>query len=435
VVVVIEYLVYGKTVSKRILASIAILLVGITLCTVTDAEVKSNVQGIMAAGAAVLVASLYQARGRGRARAVRVCRRGAFLQPIRGAAVQGACKAAGAAPRPLPPKQWQQQAGCHTANPPQRLTRPAAALAPAAPPPRPQIWAGTKQKELGLNGMQLLQQVSPVSVVLLAILIPLMEPIGWGDPRPGTILGYVFSTRAVMWILISSALGLVVTLSTFLFIGATDSLTYNVVGHLKTVLIVAAGVFQFGESMGLKKTVGLVVALTGIVWYTQIKVGRGAAGVGLWGCWRQASGLQGLGRQRRGGGGARACPDCVSGGAAARGTRPRLTRAPRARWPRPVRPPPLPGRWRRARSRRRRTARGSRPRQRAPSPRRGSHAARASGRAARAPARPARPLAPGRAGAASFFPLHCSPARHPHVLAAVCWCSPAWPECIRIPSP
>jgi solute carrier family 35 protein E3 len=134
------------------------------------------------------------------------------------------------------------------------------------------VWAGTKQKELGLNGMQLLQQVSPVSVVLLACLIPLMEPVGWRDPAPGTLLGYTFTPASAAWILISSGLGLVVTLSTFLFIGATSSLTYNVVGHLKTVLIVAAGVLLFREEMGLKKLAGLAAAMGGIVWYSQIKL-------------------------------------------------------------------------------------------------------------------------------------------------------------------
>lgn len=111
-----------------------------------------------------------------------------------------------------------------------------------------------------------------MSVLLLAVLIPIMEPVGWGDPKPGTILGYAFTTRAVTWILISSALGLVVTLSTFLFIGATSSLTYNVVGHLKTILIVSAGMLFFGEDMGLKKGLGLAVALSGIVWYSHIKL-------------------------------------------------------------------------------------------------------------------------------------------------------------------
>lgn len=120
--------------------------------------------------------------------------------------------------------------------------------------------------------MQLLQQVSPLSVLLLAVLIPILEPVGWRDPKPGTILGYSFSLPSVTWILISSVLGLVVTLSTFLFIGATSSLTYNVVGHLKTVLIVAAGVFMFGDEMGIKKLMGLVVAMFGIIWYSQIKI-------------------------------------------------------------------------------------------------------------------------------------------------------------------
>jgi len=120
--------------------------------------------------------------------------------------------------------------------------------------------------------MQLLQQVSPVSVALLALLIPILEPVGWGDPKPGTILGYTFTMRAVMWIVISSVLGLVVTLSTFLFIGATSSLTYNVVGHLKTVLIVGAGMLLFGDELGVKKFWGLCVAMGGIVWYSQIKM-------------------------------------------------------------------------------------------------------------------------------------------------------------------
>ncbi len=120
--------------------------------------------------------------------------------------------------------------------------------------------------------MQLLQQVSPLSVILLAVLIPILEPVGWRDPGPGTILGYQFTPKAVVWIVVSSALGLVVTLSTFLFIGATSSLTYNVVGHLKTVLIVGAGMALFGDELGTKKFLGLLVAMGGIVWYSQIKM-------------------------------------------------------------------------------------------------------------------------------------------------------------------
>ncbi len=56
-----------------------------------------------------------------------------------------------------------------------------------------QVWAGTKQKELGLNGMQLLHQVSPIAVMLLGVLIPALEPVGWGNAAQGTLLAYKYT--------------------------------------------------------------------------------------------------------------------------------------------------------------------------------------------------------------------------------------------------
>jgi solute carrier family 35 protein E3 len=135
-----------------------------------------------------------------------------------------------------------------------------------------QVWTGAKQKELELSGLQLLHAVAPIAVALLAVMIPILEPVGFADPKPGTILGYSMTATAAGWILISSVLGLMVTASTFLFIGATSALTYNVVGHLKTIGIVAAGVFLFGDSMEPKKLMGLVMAMTGIVWYSHLKL-------------------------------------------------------------------------------------------------------------------------------------------------------------------
>ncbi|WIA17138.1 hypothetical protein OEZ85_014030 [Tetradesmus obliquus] len=196
VVVAIEWAFYSKPASPRILASIAVLLTGITLATVTDSQVSSRPLGMLVAAINVCVTGLYQ------------------------------------------------------------------------------VWAGSKQRELGLNGLQLLHQVAPLSVALLAVMIPLLEPVGFTNPGPDTVLGYTLTPGAAFWIIVSSMLGLVVTLSTFLFIGATSSLTYNVVGHMKTVLIVAGGVLLFGDSMSAKKLAGLGCAMAGIVWYSQIKLGE-----------------------------------------------------------------------------------------------------------------------------------------------------------------
>ena len=65
-------------------------------------------------------------------------------------------------------------------------------------------------------------------------------------------------------------LGLVVSLSTFLVIGATSSLTYNVVGHVKTVIILVGGVVFFGDRMPLAKLAGISLAMGGIIWYSQV---------------------------------------------------------------------------------------------------------------------------------------------------------------------
>lgn len=129
-----------------------------------------------------------------------------------------------------------------------------------------QIWAGVMQRELGLGSMQLLHQYVPLATLMLGGLTVVAEPVGWGNPVRGTLLGYTPTTAAVVAILVSAALGLLVNLSTFLVIGATSSLTYNVVGHVKTVLILSGGVLFFGDAMPLKKAAGIGVAMLGIIW-------------------------------------------------------------------------------------------------------------------------------------------------------------------------
>lgn len=62
-----------------------------------------------------------------------------------------------------------------------------------------------------------------------------------------------------------------VSLSTFLVIGATSSLTYNVVGHIKTVIILMGGCMFFGDEMPLKKLAGISIAMLGIIWYSQVQ--------------------------------------------------------------------------------------------------------------------------------------------------------------------
>ena len=154
-----------------------------------------------------------------------------------------------------------------------------------------QIWMGSKQKEFDVNSNQLLDQYSPYASGIMLCLIPFFEPVGQLGDAPvlgvldadaegharSTLLGWfqdpsLFTTASAVLILVSSVLGLVVNLSAMLVIAHTSTLTYNVVGHVKTVLVLVGGVVIFGDTMPLKKFVGVCVTMAGVIWYSVLKM-------------------------------------------------------------------------------------------------------------------------------------------------------------------
>jgi solute carrier family 35 protein E3 len=135
-----------------------------------------------------------------------------------------------------------------------------------------QIWVGSKQKELEANSSQLLLAYTPQATLLLSVLVPIFEPMGWRDQESGTLLGFTYSFQCILAIVISAILGVLVSLSTFLVIGSTSSLSYNIIGHLKTVIILSGGVLFFEDVMGWKRLAGICIAMAGIGWYTQMTI-------------------------------------------------------------------------------------------------------------------------------------------------------------------
>jgi solute carrier family 35 protein E3 len=63
-------------------------------------------------------------------------------------------------------------------------------------------------------------------------------------------------------------MGLSVTLSSYWAIGMTSPLTFNVLGHLKTAMVLAAGILVFGDTMTWMKGGGLLLSMCGVVWYS-----------------------------------------------------------------------------------------------------------------------------------------------------------------------
>lgn len=84
-----------------------------------------------------------------------------------------------------------------------------------------------------VSSMQLMDNYCPYAAGLLCVLVPIFEPLGFKGPltasQPDTLLTYNYTPLIVGAIALTAVLGLLVSLSTFLVIGATSSLTYNVV--------------------------------------------------------------------------------------------------------------------------------------------------------------------------------------------------------------
>ena len=59
-----------------------------------------------------------------------------------------------------------------------------------------QVFAGSKQKQLEVGSMALMAGYTPIATVMLAILVPLFEPIGYRTAAPDTLLGFPYTFQA-----------------------------------------------------------------------------------------------------------------------------------------------------------------------------------------------------------------------------------------------
>lgn len=139
-----------------------------------------------------------------------------------------------------------------------------------------QLLIGEMQKKLQASANQLLVAYTPIVVAMLACTSPIELALkenreaGFQSYRDWMDM-YLTPTSAAI-IFLSGCFGLLVSLSTFLMIGATSALTYNIVGHLKTVTILLMGFFFFGDSVNSQKIFGITLALIAVCWYSKLKL-------------------------------------------------------------------------------------------------------------------------------------------------------------------
>lgn len=127
-----------------------------------------------------------------------------------------------------------------------------------------QIFTNTYQKSLDCNAIQLLYHSAPIISIGMLVLCPFFDDIY-------ALREFQFTTPCLLRIALSCIFAIGVNVSNYLVIGKTSPLTYQVLGHLKTVLIIVLGFTVFNKELDSRECLGMVVAMVGVMWYTEIR--------------------------------------------------------------------------------------------------------------------------------------------------------------------
>ena len=130
-----------------------------------------------------------------------------------------------------------------------------------------QIWTNTMQKQFSVSSTQLLFASSPYMAATLGLIaIPLDSALVGGSP-----FDFDYTQAVVFVALLSCLIAIAVNFSTFLVIGKCDAVTYQVLGHLKTMLVLAFGFIMLNNPASWRNISGILIALVGMVLYGYVE--------------------------------------------------------------------------------------------------------------------------------------------------------------------
>jgi solute carrier family 35 protein E3 len=136
------------------------------------------------------------------------------------------------------------------------------------------IWQGSKQAQHKVDPQQLLHSIAPFQALLSGVCALIFDFTGTRN-----IMTHEFHSGEVVLIIASAFIAVLVNMSSMNLIGKTSPVSYQVVGHAKTCLILATGFFFMTDVSDtlqmLKNLMGVVIGLLGVFAYSYYKVKQG----------------------------------------------------------------------------------------------------------------------------------------------------------------
>ncbi|KAK8955180.1 hypothetical protein KSP40_PGU001554 [Platanthera guangdongensis] len=127
-----------------------------------------------------------------------------------------------------------------------------------------QIMTNTIQKRFKVSSTQLLYQSCPYQAITLFVIGPFLD----GLLTNLNVFAFKYTPQVLVFIVLSCLISVSVNFSTFLVIGKTSPVTYQVLGHLKTCLVLAFGYVLLHDPFSWRNILGILVAVVGMVLYS-----------------------------------------------------------------------------------------------------------------------------------------------------------------------
>ncbi|WRX34270.1 hypothetical protein QQP08_026757 [Theobroma cacao] len=132
------------------------------------------------------------------------------------------------------------------------------------------IWYKKKvsfPKRENWTALALMWKTTPISLLCLLIMIPLLDP-------PGAF-SYNWNFINTSMILISGVFGFLLQWSAALALGATSAISHVVLGQFKTCVLLLGNYYIFSSNPGTTSICGALVAISGMSFYTYLNLQNG----------------------------------------------------------------------------------------------------------------------------------------------------------------
>lgn len=103
------------------------------------------------------------------------------------------------------------------------------------------------------------------------VLLPVAPLLDFASNGGVSLFSYRLTLEVVGVILLTCVLAMGVNYTTYLLVGKTSAVSFQVIGTLKTTVTLLAGIILFRETPKQHQVVGIVMGLTGMVLYSHFK--------------------------------------------------------------------------------------------------------------------------------------------------------------------